>query len=555
MFQGVANLWCSTFFAPDAQAVSPEEYQQALDALSRNAHFRRLRSEQWFTMADQRVQDRRVRAFHWELEFPEVFFDVSRQEADGSFHRGFDAIIGNPPYDVLAERELTRELPADRAVDVCRFLESFKRLIDTEPIYRPSKRGKNNLYKLFICRALDLLAEGGRFGFIVPMALLGDDQAADVRRAMLDSGALTSVDAFPQKDDPSRRVFPEAKQSTSAFTMMRTTDDAARMTPFVSRQHPANRIEETSPSLTLQTDHIPLYDPSNRNIVSCSQADWDLAVKIMRSGRLVRMKNYAESFQGEVNEANERPKGTISYDQADGDEVIRGAHICLYTTRSASQGTPVFIRRAEFLSGKREGVKAFDHRFPRVGFQRKSPQNNFRRLIACPIARDTFLLESVSYVPAVKCRLPLEIVLAVLNSRLADWYFRLGSTNAMVSEYQFNNLPCPAFAQRRSDTDDALHKTRTAALDAGRFDEAFRLLQPELDKPPFPLIVQDVLVQLVRRIIVIEEARGDIARTERSRLADTAQPLQDLIDRLLYAMAGLSEREAAGLEERLSRML
>ena len=35
----------------------------------------------------------------------------------------------------------------------------------------------------------------------------------------------------------------------------------------------------------------------------------------------------------------------------------------------------------------------------------------------------------------------------------------------------------------------------------------------------------------------------------------TAQPLQDLIDRLLCALAGLTPAEITGLEERLVRML
>lgn len=496
-----------------------------------------------------------VLAFHWELEFPEVFFDLSRQERDASFHRGFDAIIGNPPYDVLAERELTRELSPDRAAEVRGHLTSLKKLITAEPFYQPSRRGKNNLYKLFICRALDLLAERGRFGFIVPMALLGDDQASDLRRAMLDAGAFTSVEAFPQKDNPKRRVFPEAKLSTTVFTMVRTTDEQLRQLPFTARRHPANRIDETSPSLTLQTDHIPLYDPSNRAIVSCSQTDWDLAVKIMANGRLGRLAAYASSFQGEVNETNERPKGTISYDPEDGEEVVRGAHVCLYCTRCASQGTSVFVRRSRFLRGKRPNSKAFDHRYPRVGFQRKSPQNNFRRLIASPVSTGTFLLESVSYVPQPQCKLPLEIVLAVLNSRLTEWYFRLGSTNAMVSKYQFNNLPCPIFADARAPADDRLGETAIAAIETGNFDDAFNSLVPVLARAPFALAVQDVLVGLVRRIITVEQARGEISRTERSALAPDAQPLQDLIDRLMFAMAGLTPEETAGLEDRLGEML
>lgn len=486
---------------------------------------------------------------------------------------------------MLSERETGRDLL------------SFKAFIEHEPLYAPSRRGKNNLYKLFICRSLDLLAEGGtapravgppsrrvgpasppaqadtearatgagteacptrgggRFGFIVPMALLGDDQAADLRRAIFDAGAFTAVEAFPQKDDPSRRVFPEAKLSTTIFTMVKTSSQALRSHPFTARQHPADKIEPNSPSLQLRTDDIPLYDPSNRSIVSCSQADWDLAVRIMGSGRLTRLGNCATSYQGEVNETNERAKGTISYNPADGDEVLRGAHVCLYSTREASQGTAVYVRRAAFLSGKRPESKAFAYRYPRVGFQRKSPQNNFRRLIACPIKPATFVLESVSYVLGPESRIPLEAVLAILNSKLADWYFRLGSTNAMVSEYQFNNLPSPVFAAARSEADDYLRDVAVAAIDACKFDAAFDLLTPALASAPFSLAVQDLLVELVRRIVAIEQSRGEIARTERSALAPAAQPLQDLIDRLLYALAGLDPAENAALETRLATML
>ena len=38
------------------------------------------------------------RFFHWELEFPEVFFDVDGVPLDRG---GFDAVIGNPPWDTL----------------------------------------------------------------------------------------------------------------------------------------------------------------------------------------------------------------------------------------------------------------------------------------------------------------------------------------------------------------------------------------------------------------------------------------------------------------------
>ena len=108
------------------------------------------------------------------------------------------------------------------------------------------------------------------------MAILGDDQAADLRRLILAEGAFTSIDTFPQKDDSTKRVFPQAKLSTAVFTLIRTESGAARSQAFTSRVHPANQIDFDSPSLSLASASIPSYDPQNLTIVSCSQADWDL---------------------------------------------------------------------------------------------------------------------------------------------------------------------------------------------------------------------------------------------------------------------------------------
>jgi hypothetical protein len=85
--------------------------------------------------------------------------------------------------------------------------------------------------------------------------------------------------------------------------------------------------------------------------------------------------------------------------------------------------------------------------------------------------------------------------------------------------------------------------------------EVLGILQPAMAVPPYGLAVQEVIVDLVNRIIAIESARGEIARTDRSHLAPAAQPYQDLIDRILYTLAGLSEPEWRGLEGRLAQML
>lgn len=533
----VADLWCSTFFAPKEAQVGVHQYQDAIKELSRPKRFAQLEKQAWFTNARAVARDAQVRAFHWELEFPEAFFTGTGPRPDA----GFDAIIGNPPYDVLAEKELGRDLSA------------IKSFIAHQTIFEPSRRGKNNLYKLFLCRAVTLLAEGGLLGFITPMAVLGDDAAADIRKFMLKHGVFQSIEAFPQKDNPQRRVFREAKLSTAVFSYVRTTDKALRDKPIQSRTHPAQFIAEESPAIVLKSDDIARYDPANMTIVSCSQADWDLAMRIVGNGRMARLGSFAEFFQGEVNETNERAKGNLL--EAGGKSVMRGAGVCLYVPRPASQGTDLRIDVARFLDGKGADTKAFHHQYRRIGLQESSAQNNFRRIVAAEIPMGEFCNHKINYVPECATRLPLEFVVALLNSRVADWYFRLGSTNNAVSHYQLKNLPCPAFEPELTKPDRDLFGKADAARRRGDWGACFEVLQPGLKSPPFSPAVRDIIVELVKRIMQIEKGRGEIARSDRSKLDPAAQPYQDLIDRLFYAMAGLTDAEAKGLEDRLSRML
>ena len=106
-----------------------------------------------------------------------------------------------------------------------------------------------------------------------------------------------------------RRVFRDAKLSTAVFIVMRTQDSAIMQASIISRTHPANLIQRDSPTLRLSAASIPLYDPKNVTIVSCTQIDWDLATRITASGQLRRLGEFVEFFQGEVNENNSEGKG------------------------------------------------------------------------------------------------------------------------------------------------------------------------------------------------------------------------------------------------------
>jgi hypothetical protein len=536
-FRLVADLWCSSFFHAGTGRPAPAVY----DSLVRQLRVRpavqdilNLIASEGLTAAINCVHDE-LKCFHWEIQFPDIF------EGDDS-ECGFDAIIGNPPYDVLSEKELQRDL------------SDLKSYIRWNAVYDASRRGKNNLYKLFVCKMLDVVRNDGRVGLIVPMALLGDDSASRVRRLLVRNGAFTRIDAFPQKDDPRRRVFVDAKLSTCVIQYLKTQDPEKQRASFQSQTHPANKVEVDSASLMLSTAAIPLYDPSNFTIVSCSQRDWDLATRIMATGRLTRLREYVEFFQGEVNETNQRAAGNLR-DKGQGQRVVRGANICLYVSRSASQGTDIFLDVPSFLEEAHADSKAYHHQHMRVALQESSPQNNFRRIIASLIPASEFCNHTINYAPAHKSALPLGFVVALLNSDLSDWYFRLGSTNAHVSHYQLNNLPCPMFVMDEGELSEGLIEETHRLIADEKVDTLENLLLGLIDEPPFEFAIPQMIAAIVSRVVTIERTRGEISRSARSALAPEAQQWQDLINRTIYAMAGLNSVEQQALVERLGRML
>jgi hypothetical protein len=534
-FRTVADLWCSFFFYTGPNPVTPTLYDAAVQRLGNRSAMRQFVEAAELSDAVESVHQPELDCFHWELEFPDIF-------EPGSAHRGFDAVIGNPPYDVLSEKELGRSLSCLRAY------------LSSRPTYSPSHRGKNNLYKLFICRFVELLREGGRLGVIIPMALLGDDISSLVRRMLLEQGIFTKIDTFPQKDDPRKRVFRDAKLSTSVIHFSKTNDATKRSRAFSSQIHAEDKVRPSSPYLTLTTGDIPLYDPSNFTIVSCSQIDWDLATRIMSTGRLVRLRNYVEFSQGEINETNQRQAGNLC-GANQGQLVVRGANLCLYVTRPASQGTDLFLNTAKFLANASRGSKAFHFQHERVAVQESSPQNNFRRVIAALVPSGEFCNHKINYVPAHKAKLPLKFIAALLNSDLIDWYFRLGSTNAAVSHYQLYNLPCPSFAPTAGPTSDEIIVQAEKVIAIGDYQAVESYIGSLIAQPPFDPAIASIIAAIVDEIIREERVRGPIPRAARSRLAPKSQDWQDIIDRSLAKMAGISQGEHQALRARLSAML
>ena len=472
------------------------------------------------------------RFFHWDLEFPEAFVDLDRGTWKPRTEQGFNAVVGNPPYDVLATEEL--------GYDVTPFTAYFK----TDSVFDPAIRGKLNLYKLFVCRAHASAQRGGFFSFIVPMALLGDAQSAGIRQNILENASLKAIEAFPQKDDSRRRVFLEAKLATCIFVC--TNDKSPQA--FHVRTHSGSEIAADSESHRVAPSEIALFNSSNLTIVSCPSRDWEIVRALLSNKGVVRLGQYVEFFQGEINETNEKAKSTINTEGL-GQRLVRGANVTLFAVRDASQGHDLYLTVDKFLKDKSLNSKAYHHKSRRVAYQGNAPQNNFRRIIAAPVDPGKFCAYTVNYCTDNSSKLSLDVVLALLNSKILEWWFRLGSSNAHANEYQMNGLPVPSVS------DDFGVIDWLAPFELEDWTTLQERLAVAATPGYMPESVTDAIAKMSQRIQEIESNRILKSRSERSRLAQESQPIQDAIDRVLFRCYGLSEDDAQYIEKRLTEML
>ena len=130
----------------------------------------------------------RINVFDWQTEFPDVFTGNNP---------GFDAVIGNPPYDVLEKERGSSSWPHSALTDYVKVHQEYQEALG----------GKLNLFRFFVVKSLRIVRENGRFGMIVPMSLIADISCAQTRCFLMRSTSDLLADCFPQKDNPKRRVF------------------------------------------------------------------------------------------------------------------------------------------------------------------------------------------------------------------------------------------------------------------------------------------------------------------------------------------------------------
>ncbi len=159
------------------------------------------------------------RFFHWDLEFPEVFYDRhGRPLGDGA---GFDAVIGNPPY--VRQEQLSPLKPYFQAA------------------YAETASGTADLFVYFFHQGVRLLREGGLLGYIASNSWLRANYATSLRAFMRER--VTVVQLIDLGDN---RVFADAPDVYPAIPIVRKAappDDHTAQAATFSRGEGVKQFE------------------------------------------------------------------------------------------------------------------------------------------------------------------------------------------------------------------------------------------------------------------------------------------------------------------------
>ncbi len=440
----------------------------------------------------------RINAFDWQTEFSAIMKSG-----------GFDAVIGNPPYDVLEKNRGKSSWPHAALAEYVRDNSAYENALG----------GKLNLFRFFIVRSLDLASKSGRFGMIVPLALLADISCAKSRRQLLLRTDGLEADCFPQKDNSNRRVFLTAKLSTVVLTGSVVKASSIEQSQLKTRVYPWNSFDDGPRENVVRFSDTTILDPVNTPIPLTDKASWALCLKVHRQSGVVRLANVADFCvtRGEINQTIYRK--LISSEKRGMKRLLKGVEIGRFRQNaSLKQGIREWFNETDFKAGGLQKPNAYQRR---IATQRITGVDERLRVVATVVDPPAYFADSTNSITAIaEATYRLEYLLGLLNSKLFQWRFKLTSTNNNVGTNELLAMPFRVI--------DFANKS-----DKSRHDRA---------------------VELVERMLLLHEQLPQ-AQTDQGKtvLARQIATVDRQLDQLVYELYGLTDAEIAIVDEATTR--
>ena len=419
-WRALCDAWCAAWFVPERMTTQMwGALQQTLTG--RSSGLQASVEGSWRELLAEAAHAERV--FHWEIEFPEIFFEGAGGQAEAP---GFDAVLGNPPWDVLRG-------------EGARSLSGFAR---ESGCYRWQGEGHVNLYQLFAERMLALTRRGGRFGLLMPSGLIADHGSADLRRILFEQCRIDALLGYTNTSG----IFPIHRGIKFALITGTRGVSPAGLPARFGLTSPAvlDGVPDTGPPP--DSIHMPLSllrDFSGEGLAVpelLSEADRAILSGVLsRVPPLGARDGWGVRFGRELNATDDK-----ALFAADGMPVLEGKLIEPFQAHPDRAVAFVDAAAAERALGGRP----FAH--PRVGYREVASSTNRTTLIAAVIPPMTVTTHTIFCAKSV---LPLEaqwFLCGVFNSLVANYLVRLrGGTHVPAAVIHRLPVPCPPLADRR----------------------------------------------------------------------------------------------------------
>jgi hypothetical protein len=423
----VADIWCSGWFR---DAGSRAELRSAFHSLVEAVLTGRRSLPQH--AVDRMMEEAETVAsarhfFHWTLEFPEAFHDERGMPLESP---GFDAVIGNPPWEMLRADHAVPGSSDGGASHVAGFAR-------TAGVYRLQGDGHANLYQLFVERSLSLVRKGGRLAMILPSGFAVDHGCAALRRTLLDRTLVDTFQGFENREG----LFPIHR----GLKFLLLTATAGRSTGTLPARFGTRRAEllDSLPD----TGEDPLAVPLTRPFLDRFSGP-QMVIPEIRTARDLQIVSsitfaipglghpdgWHVTFGRELNATDDRRHFVR---QGAGIPVIDGKHLRPFAADSSRALHRVPTRVADRLAGGR-----LAHRRPRLAYRDVASSSNRLTLISAIVPAGVLTTHTVFCAKEEADEDVLLFLCGMLNSFVANYLVRLQvGTHLTVS--MMSRLPVP----------------------------------------------------------------------------------------------------------------
>lgn len=333
-------------------------------------------------LAQVRTLAAREQFFHWWTAFPTVF------KAGGG--GGFDAVIGNPPWDRIklqevewfAEREpsiamqarasdrkkLIVEMQAKGAPLAAQYAEATERAEANARVLAKAGdfpvlgSGDVNLYSLFVERAQALADPKGLIALLTPSGIAADKGAAEFFRSISTTGRLGALFDFENKKVFFPDVHASFKFSTLLFGGAQRQFKESRCAFYL---HRLEELDEPSRVLKLTADDFALVNPNTGAAPNFrSQRDADITTGIYRTNPVLVHRSELNPATNQRTERKAWPVKYLTMFHMTNDSKLFHTRAELFKRGFASAGLNRLRHTDEKAVPLYEGkmVQMFDHR-------------------------------------------------------------------------------------------------------------------------------------------------------------------------------------------------